>query len=219
MPAAPAAPVPAASAPVPEVTLAIAKNALECVDPDCPYYDWLEIAAALRHQFSPHKAEEAYALFDEWSSKGEKYADDGDTRAKWDSLRPTPVGRVPVTIRSLLRQAVAGGWDDRRIKETCFTEQVRWIESVETITELMDKGVKKIVSTPLLTAIQEGMLVDRLRAQAKERFAYRISAGDIRKDIARLKAEIRAQEKPAEKMKEPVWAKSRRKYEVVDSRP
>lgn len=194
-------------APVPEITLAIAKEALDCIDPDCTYFDWLEIAAALRHQFSPHKAEEAYDLFDEWSKEGSKYGGEDDTRAKWDSLRPTPIGRMPVTIRSLLRQAVASGWDDKRVKETCFNQLVRWMEDVTTITELMENGVKRILATPLLTNVQEDVLVHQLCAHAKKRFAYTISATAIRKDIQRTKADIKAQEKPAEKVKEPLWAK------------
>lgn len=195
-------------APVPEITLAVAKEALDIIDADCSYFDWLEIAAALRHQFSPHKAEEAYELFDDWSEGGSKYGGDDETRAKWDSLRPTPIGRVPVTIRSLLRQAVASGWDDKKVKETCFNILVRWMEEdAKTITELMEKGVHKILATPLLSAVQEDMLVYMLCAQAKKRFAYTISATAIRKDIARTKAEIKAQEKPAEKVREPLWAK------------
>jgi len=193
--------------PVHEITLAVAEQALNQIDPDCTYFDWLEIAAALRHQFSPNKAEEAYALFDEWSATGSKYGGDDETRAKWDSLRPTPIGRVPVTIRSLLRQAVNSGWDDKRVKETCFNNLIRWMEEVSTVTELMEKGVHKILATPLLSNVQEDVLVHQLCSQAKKRFAYTISATAIRKDIKRTKDEIKAQEKPAEKVREPVWAK------------
>jgi hypothetical protein len=194
-------------APIPEITLGIAKEALGCIDADCSYFDWLECAAALKHQFSPHKAEEAFSLFDEWSEGGSKYGGQEETRAKWDSLRPTPIGRLPVTIRSLLRQAVASGWDDKRVKESCFNSLVKWLEEVGTVTELMEKGAHKILSAPLLSAVQEDVLVHQLCTQAKKRFAYTISATAIRKDMARAKAEIKAQEKPAEKVKEPQWAK------------
>lgn len=194
-------------APIPEITLAIAKEALESIDADCSYFDWLECAAALKHQFSHNKSEEAYELFDEWSSKGTKYGGEEDTKAKWDSLRPTPIGRVPVTIRSLLRQAVASGWDDKRVKDNCFNMLVRWMEEVPTMIELLEKGVHKILATPLLTAVQEDVLVHQLCSHAKKRFVYTISATAVRKDIARIKAEIKAQEKPAEKVREPLWAK------------
>lgn len=194
-------------APIPEVTLAVAKDALFHIDADCAYFDWIECAAALRHQFSPHLSEEAFSLFDEWSSQGSKYGGDEETRKKWDSLRATPPGRVPVTIRSLMRHAAASGWDDKKIKETCFQKLVRWIEEINSATELMEKGPQKIMALPMISAVQEDILIHMLCKQAKKRFEYTISATSIRKDIARTKQAIKAQEKPAEKLREPLWAK------------
>jgi DNA polymerase III delta prime subunit len=195
-------------APVPEVTLTIARDALEHIDPDCTYFEWLECAAALRHQFSPHKAEEAFELFDKWSEGGTKYGGDEETRAKWDSLRPTPVGRLPITIRTLLKLAVAAGWDDKKVKETAFVAVMRWLEEgAESVTDLMDRGVHKILAAPLLSAMQEDMLVQELTRQAKKRFAYSLSTTSVRRDITRIKLEMRNREKPPEKVKEPKWAK------------
>lgn len=194
-------------APVPEITLQVATEALEHVDPDCSYFDWLEVATALRHQFSPRQSKEAYTLFDEWSQTGSKYQDSSDTRAKWDSIRQTPLGRLPITIRSLLKQAQAGGWDDKRIKESAFGNTSRWLDEVSTITELMEHGARKILGTPLLSAVQEDVLVHQLVAQARKRFVYVISPTAIRKDMARLKAEMRAQSASPDKAKEPLWAK------------
>jgi len=194
-------------APVPEISLSITKEALEHIDADCSYPDWLEIAAALKHQFSPKKSEEAFSLFDEWSSTGTKYASEEDTRTKWDSLRQSPVGRIPITIRSLLRQAITQGWNDKRVKEICFNTLVRWMEEVSTVSELIELGVQKILATPLLSAVQEDVLVYQLCTNAKKRFAYTISATAIRKDIKRVKEEFKAQEKPADKIREPLWAK------------
>lgn len=194
-------------APVPEITLEVAKQALGKIDPDCPYFEWLEIAAALRHQFSPAQAEEAFELFDDWSSFGSKYEGEEDTRAKWDSLRPTPVGRLPVTIRTLLRRAMDAGWNGERVKENCFARVVDWMESVETATELMEKGVHKILALPMLSAVQENILVNLLVKQLKTRFAYTVSPSSFIKDINRIKTEIKNAEKPIEKLKEPSWAK------------
>lgn len=194
-------------APVPEITLSVAREALFSIEPDCSYFDWLECAAALRHQFSPRLAEEAYDLFDQWSQGGSKYASRTDTRAKWDSLRPTPVGRTPITIRSLLRQAVGAGWSDIRVKENCFQKLLEWMDTRETATELMEKGVQRILATPLLSAMQEGMLVDHLRGQLRKQFAITLSATEIRKDLVRVKAEIKAQQRASEKTKEPWWVK------------
>jgi Primase C terminal 2 (PriCT-2)/Family of unknown function (DUF5906) len=194
-------------APIPEITIAVAKEALSHIEPDCSYFEWLETAAALKHQFSHSKPEEAYTLFDEWSAQGSKYDSAEETRAKWDSLRPTPIGRCPVTIRTLLHRAVVGGWNDGTIKQSCFNEVVRWMEEVGTFTELIDRSVSKILACPLLSATQEDLLVNEVCKNAKKRFSFSISPTAIRKDIARLKAQTKAQQAPTEKAKEPLWAK------------
>lgn len=194
-------------APIPEISLGIAKEALSKIDPDCSYAEWLEIAAALKHQYSPHQTQEAYEAFDNWSQEGSKYGGSEETRAKWDSLRSSPIGRLPVTIRSLLRLAVSSGWDDGRTKESCFQSLLRWMDTVPTMAQLVEEGVKKILAAPLLSHIQEGLLVGELVKQTKRRFAFTVSTQDIRKDLARLRQEIKSQDKPTEKTKEPVWAK------------
>jgi len=193
-------------APVPEINLATAKEVLFAIDPDCGRDLWRDCASALRHQFSPHKDQEAYELFDEWSQKGvAKYEGEDSTRAMWKSLRPSPAGRLPITIRSLLKFAVDAGWDDKRVKENCFSAALRWMETTDTVIDLMERGVQRIVSTPLLTSIQEDMLVGQISAQAKKRFSYQISPTAVRKDLARLKAELRSKEEPEKEKKQPAW--------------
>jgi len=194
-------------APIPEISLSIAKEALAEIDPDLDRAQWRDVAAALRHQFSPHKDTEAYQLFDEWSSNGKKYEGEEDTQNMWRSLRPSPVGRMPVTIRTLLHKAVASGWNDQRVKENSYNKLLDWMEHVETATELLEQGVHKILAAPLMSAVQEDMLVDQLRVHAKRRFAVTVPATAIRKDIGRLRAEIKAQERSVEKVKEPMWAR------------
>lgn len=184
---------------VPEISFAAAKEALYAIDADVSRAEWLMCGAALKHQFSPHKEDEAFTLWDEWSQQGQKYGGEKEMETVWHSLRPTPIGRVPVTIRSLLRAAVAAGWDDKKVKETCFSAVMRWLDEVSNITELMEKGIQKIVSTPLLTTIQEGVLVHMLCSNARKRFVTPITPTDIRKEIKRMKEEIRAREKPQEK--------------------
>lgn len=194
-------------APLPEISLAVAKEALDHIDPDCSYFEWLETAAALRHQFSPHKADEAYELFDEWSSFGSKYKDADDTLTKWKSLRPTPPGRMPITIRTLLSRAAQSGWDDKRVKETSHAKMIDWMESVGTATELLEQGVKRILASPCLSNMQEDMLVDELRKKARSRFMVNIPAAAIRKDLARMRQQIKEKEKKREPLKVPAWAK------------
>lgn len=194
-------------APVPEINLAITKEALFSIEPDLSYHQWLDMAAALRHQFSPHKEEEAYQLFDEWSKQGAKYKGEKETREKWKSFQPSPAGRLPITIRSLLKLALESGWDDRHVKQTLFSNQLRWLEEVPSLMDLMEAGVRRIVGTPLLTSMQEDILIGTLCAQAKKRFAHTISSTSVRKDIARLRIEIKSSEGVTEKPREAKWAK------------
>jgi len=194
-------------APVDGVSLSIAKEALFTIDPDCDRDRWRDCASALRHQFSPHKDEEAYALFDEWSQTGKtKYDGEDSSRAMWKSLRPSPNGRLPITIRSLMHWATEAGWDDKRVKESLFHEALRWMEEVPTVTDLMERGVQRIVATPLLTSMQEDMLVSQISTQAKKRFSYPLSPTSIRKDLQRIKQEKRALETPEKSDVFPKWA-------------
>lgn len=193
-------------APLPEITLAITKEALSFISPDCSYQEWLEIAASLKHQFAHSDEDGAYQLFDEWSSTGSKYASEEETKAKWDSLRPTPVGREPRTIRSLLRVAVQSGWDDERVKDKGYNALLAWMETVETPTKLLEQGVRKILAAPQLSSTQEGALLDQLRVRAKERFQHRASLTDLRRDLATLRDKLEKAAQPQEKKKVEPWA-------------
>lgn len=176
---------------VPEVTLAVAKEVLAKINPDVDRFEWLKVAMALRHQFSPHEAEDAYELFDEWSSTGEKYAGHEDTQKLWDSCRPTPVGRAPVTIHSLLKKAVAAGWDGGKVQDKSFQGLNEWIESRTSFNDLIENGIKRILAAPMLSEMRRDGLIHRLRSQAWSRFGEKLSVGAIRKDMERLQKEIR----------------------------
>lgn len=193
-------------APVPEVTLEIARAALFHVDADCSRDEWLQLAAALKHQFYPRQEEEAYTLFDEWSAQGEKYGGTDETEKLWKSLRPTPTGRLPVTIRTLLHTAAACGWDDKPLKEDAFKAVYEWFDEARSITDLMEHGVKRILGAPQLSTMQVDTLAHQLAKKAKERFAYTISLTAIRKDLERVR-ELMREKKAPEKLKEPLWAK------------
>lgn len=194
-------------APMPEIGLAVTSEALKSIDADCSRPEWLNCAAALKHQFDHSAPEEAYALFDEWSASGQKYGGEKETRKIWNSLRPSPMGRLPITIRSLLRAAEANGWDSKRVKESIFSKLIRWAEEVETVSALMEDGPKKIVAAPLLSAVQEDILINHIAACVRKRFAYPVSPTAIRKDLARYRQEIRSREQTPEGKREPLWAR------------
>lgn len=193
--------------PVAEVTLADVKSALSRIDPDISYPEWLEVAAAMRHQFPGEAADAAYELFDEWSAGGTKYVSSDDTAAKWKSLRPTPFGRKPVTVRSLLKRAVAAGWDSGRLKARCYKSALDWIKAHagdKDATLLVIEGVKQIAAAPLLTSSEEEGLLQEL-ARALKASGLRTGISSLRKDLRRLRQAERVKDKGGRNT--PDWAK------------
>jgi len=195
-------------APVEGITLRIVKEALGTIDPDCVRDEWIATASALRHQFSPHQDDEAYTLFDEWSAQGSKYVSSDETLATWRSVKHSPVGRLPITIRSLFKRATDAGWDNKVVKENLFTKMVKWLEDAPDVVTLMEQGIRKIIATPLLTSMQEDVLVNNLSTQAKKRFCYSVSVTAIRKDLNKAKGELNAAQQGTKSKDEkvPSWA-------------
>ncbi len=91
--------------PMEGVTPELVEEALNKIDPDCSMQKWVEYGMGLKHQFG----EAGYELWDSWSSKGKKYKP-GETRKRWDSFSANTKDRHPVTLRSLIKAAKAGGW-------------------------------------------------------------------------------------------------------------
>lgn len=193
-------------APVDEITLDIAKEALSAIDPDINYHDWLEVATALKHQFFPVLDDEAYTLFDDWSRKGSKYVSEDETRQKWDSFLHTPNGRLPITIRSLLKRAVDGGWQAEKVKDECFKNILTWIQvTCRSSTQLLADGLKKIAVTPLISRAEEDALVHEVRKQLKKRFSVDVSLTNLRKELQIIKADL--SNKEVKKQPLPMWSK------------
>lgn len=53
---------------------------LSCIDPDCPYDEWLKIGMALKTEGVP------FQVWDDWSSRGSKY-NAGEMQSKWNGFR------------------------------------------------------------------------------------------------------------------------------------
>jgi hypothetical protein len=193
---------------VEEITLEHAQEALEHVDPDVPYPDWLEMAAALRHQFPGEQAEAAYELFDTWSMKGTKYAGSEDTRAKWDSLRPNPLNRAPVTIRTLLTKATQAGWQSSQMRDKCFSSTVRWIRDPNrTSGDLLSEGPGRILATPLVTQAEEEAMLNYVVSELRQRFGMKVTATTLRKDMKMLREKMTQASASNKKQLIPPWAK------------
>lgn len=182
------------------------KSALEHLDPDMSYPEWLEVAACMRHQFPRDpQAGEAYALFDEWSSRGTKYAGAEDTRAKWTSLRPSPKGRVPLTVRTLLQKAASNGWDATPLKGRCFATTFAWLQQTHTSAQLLGEGLGRVAATPLISLSEEEALLQEIVAQARKQHGLRVGLASLRKDLNRMKSAARQEQKRKEKV--PAWCK------------
>jgi len=193
-------------APVDEITLETAASALDHIDPDCEYREWLDVAAALHHQF-PRDEEKAYELFDVWSSKGSKYVSEEETRAKWDTFQHSPVGRLPKTMRTILQRAAVGGWDSKHVKEQGFQRVLSWLSSgVDTVSSLLSESLLRILATPLLSVSEQDALLHQIVLQAKKRFAVTVSVTSLRKDMQRLRDKADSEVKDG-KVSIPPWLK------------
>lgn len=198
------------SRPLPQITVAVARDALEAVSPDLGYAEWFEIAAALRHQFTGGWDEdEAYEVFDTWSAKGSKYAGADDTAAKWKSLAQQPVGRAPITIRTLLKHAVEGGWDSGEVKDDCFQSLSNWINfECKSGPRMMADASKKIAATPLISNTEMEALIQMVVSSLRQRFEMRVPAGAFRKEIKQHRESLQNQSKDEQKETPvPPWAR------------
>ena len=189
------------------IDLDTVEDALNHIDADCSYAQWLELAAALRHQFTRNEAEKAYELFDTWSSKGKKYEGKKDTLAKWNSLRPNPKDKVPVTVRSLLRIAVESGWSSHKTKDMCFRNTLRWLEDATEQAQLMSEGLGRIISTPLIGHAEEEALLNAVVYNAKRKFNLKITIATLRKDMKRMRKDLETKKGNGVDQKIPSWAR------------
>lgn len=192
--------------PVEDVTLQDVSSALQHIDPDITYHDWLKVATGLKHQFQRKEFQQAaYELFDDWSSKGEKYAGSKETLYKWRSFNISPKDRLPVTVRTVFRIAALNGWDSHHVRMKCFNTCREWINSEDQDVErLFDTGTQRIASVPLLTKSQEEVLLRDLSKRCKKE-GLETSIAALRKDLQKLRTA--EQRKKASKTKTPAWAK------------
>lgn len=136
------------------------REALTAIDPDSVYKVWIEVAAALKHQFTDEEeARQAYELFVEWSEKGTKFAGRRDCWSKWKSFRPYAKGRAPVTIRTLYKHAMDCGWDNVKVATKIAQTIQEWFAACQSSDELMQEGAKRIVGVPFRNDVVEESLI------------------------------------------------------------
>jgi predicted transcriptional regulator len=78
-------------------------NMLNCISPDCDYNTWITVGMAVHHSTGGH----GQALWNAWSSKGDKYSGPRDIDYHWHSF-----GKCdnPVTLGTLFHYAEEGGY-------------------------------------------------------------------------------------------------------------
>lgn len=84
------------------------RDALTFIDPDCEHDDWKNIGMALQAEFG----DSGLSLWDEWSSKGEKYPGTRELSSKYHTFMPKAGG---VSIKTLFKMARDSGWMSRKV--------------------------------------------------------------------------------------------------------
>ncbi len=165
---------------------------LNAIDADCDYKTWIEVVAALVHQFrDEEEAEAAFHALDEWSATGlEKYRGTEDVERKWRSYRPDPSGRRPVTIRTLFHHAQQAGWKTDRLSAKVKRQAEGWIAACETLDTLTTEGPRRIAAIPFKSPILEEMLVKALRERIQVLGGGTVSLPTIVKGVRQAKREI-----------------------------
>lgn len=190
--------------PILDLTLEEVEEALYCIDPDVDYGKWVKIVAALRHQFRGEEADEAYEMFDQWSSEGAKYRGDDDTAAKWRSIRPDTTGKAPVTVRSLFKIAQDQGWKATRLASKFKQSLEEWMVQCRDGDALMREGPERIASLPFTNKVVEDGMVVRLREAIKACNGPAIEKSVIRQSV---RSERRKSLKDAPDETIPPWAR------------
>jgi len=90
------------------------RTALEPLDPDCSYDDWLTVGMVLHYETGGGGV--GLALWNEWSARGKKYRGMGDLETHWRTFRVNH--DRPLTIASLRRETVASADDFPDIDST-----------------------------------------------------------------------------------------------------
>ena len=105
------------------------RSALEAIDPDLDYKDWLRIGMAL---YSSGEGEVAFKLWDDWSQKGVKYRP-GDCELRWNSFSNDNM----ISLKSLFFLARNAGWTKQKsISRISNTHDAEILENFVFISSL-----------------------------------------------------------------------------------
>jgi hypothetical protein len=142
--------------PIQGITVEDVREPLFAIDPDTTYKPWLEVFAALKHQFTEEdEARQAYDMAVEWSSQGTKFKGRRDCYAKWKSLKPFAKGRAPVTLRTLFHYAQEAGWQNAKVAAKISQSFNEWLEATTDKQTLIQEGAQRIAAMPFGNLVEE----------------------------------------------------------------
>jgi hypothetical protein len=96
-----------ASAPMSGIDEAEAVKMLSHLSPDCSRPEWIKVGSALHHQFGDAGED----IWIDWSrGSREKFVGEADCHTNWKVFRDTPMGRSPITLRTVAMKAKERGW-------------------------------------------------------------------------------------------------------------
>lgn len=195
-------------APLMGLTVEKVRPALMAINADLSYPEWFDMAAALRHQFQD-TPEEAFELFDEWSqTASHRYAGAEETLKQWNAVRATPRGRLPVTIRTLIKRAADAGWSVGEVKQDCFDAVMDWVgHHASNRQDLLVVSLEKIAGLPMLSMTEEGILLSAIKKQLWETHKEQVTMTDLRKDLKKIRDTKDRVKDGAAVVKEQPWEK------------
>jgi hypothetical protein len=182
--------------PLEGVTSDDVKDALTYIDPNGTYYEWIEIACSIKHQFDNNVG---FELWDTWSSKSDKYPGQDDLIKKWKTFKSQPIDRLPITIRTLFKRAQDKGWQPKDFSARIYQGLIDWIRSPQrSPVHLMTEGLQRIVRiSSMIGAIERNSLINTLKKQLTE-LKQPITAAQLKNQIGKLEYDLfKAREVPS----------------------
>ena len=139
-------------------------SALNSINSDCDYTDWLAIGMAV-HNASGGSIE-GFQVWDSWSMQGESYPDaTGETQYKWESF--SGYNGTPITVRTLYKKAYESGWKGLGYSELVELTTTLCADDIDRPTEVIE-----LMGKSQLTPIE----VDSLLKKIKQKTSWSMGA-------------------------------------------
>ena len=183
-----------------------ARKMLTHLSPDCTRLEWIQVGAALHHQFGDSGED----IWIEWSrGSASKFAGEEDCHANWKVFRETPQGRSPVTLRTVAMKAKAAGYE-LPVQEgpDDFGKLESWVSfGCQDGHLLLDTGIPRIAKAGV-TEMQESILLQMMSGVLRHRFEIPASVTVLKKALEKEKSLlVNPPGKEVEHVEPPPWAR------------